>query len=116
MFYVFPINLSHLLSSIAKSELFRGDFRYLATNIPMTLPRPRAYAGDDGVGEADWAAARVTVVRENVQPGGERSAAANAATTAANAAATNAATNAAANAAHAFSRAEAETLLWIFAT
>jgi hypothetical protein len=116
LFYVFPINLSHLLSSIAKSELFRGDFRYLATNIPMTLPRPRAYASDDGVGEADRAAARVPVVRKNVQPGGERSAAAATAaaakTAAAKTAATaNAATAAANAAANAFSRAEAEMLL-----
>ncbi len=69
-------------------------------------PRPRAYAGDDGVGEADWAASRVSVVRENVQPGGERSAAASTAAT--DAAAASAA------AAHAFSRAEAEMLLYEF--
>ncbi len=82
-------------------------------------PRPRAYAGDDGVGEADWAASRVSVVRENVQPGGERSAAATTAATAAAttaAAANAAATVAKASSAHAFSTAKAEMLLWIFAT
>ncbi len=82
--------------------------------------RPRAYAGDDGVGEADRAAARVPVVRENVQPGGERSAvaaanAANAVYSAAAAAAAATAANTAAAAAHAFSIAKAEMLLWILA-
>ncbi len=77
----------------------------------LSLVLVRAYAGDDGVGEADWAAPRVSVVRENVQPGGERSAAAAATTASAGTAAT---TNDDATTAHAFSRAGVEMLLYEF--
>ncbi len=56
LFYAFPNYLTHLLSFIAKSELFRRNFRYRVT-VTVTSDdvalRPRAYAGDDGVGEAD---------------------------------------------------------------